>query len=654
MRSTKNIGYRAKNVASLLYKISIINIFFCILFFTPCLAEKQTVITSDILEYSKKTSTYVAKGNVKVQREDTTIEADEMVYNESTGDVTATGSVYYTDPTVSIQARRAELNLNTKTGTLYDADILFPKDNYHVYGREIEKKGDTYYVSPEARFTTCDGPVPEWCFKGKDITLVVGKEIKARDVSFRIKNVPMIYIPYMKASLLSERQTGFLIPSLEYSNARGASARVPFFWAISEDRDATFILDYYSKRGIGEGMEYRYVRPGGITGTAWLYHIRDKSLKKDFFELKASHEQRSTSGPGGYLNINYVNEKDFFREFELELETRSNRFLESSGEISLPLKSSRLYLLSQYWVDLKEESNPPPQKLPEAGFAVHPTRLGDFWVSATGAFSNFWRDEGVFGQRFNVYPQVLYMFGKDVVVTQNLGVHGSAYALHRSDDDFLHRENLDYKAVVNTRLFRKYTSFTHILEPSVSYHFISDSNETPLFDSTELFQKTSEIELSLLNRFLDERGEFMVMKVSQAYDTYLHERPFLPLKLEVGIRRPLTLRFDASYDVHKGEINSVNSDLFVTISRATLSLGQRYNRDDDISTFVAGIGLSPLKTVSLGARIWYDADEREVREFTVNLKYDRKCWGVYMEFYKRPGDFTAVVMFDLKGISRAL
>jgi LPS-assembly protein len=632
----------------------VILIVYCFLTDSPCLAAEETIITSDTLEYSKKTSTYVATGNVKVQREDTTIEADEMIYNEQTGDVTAIGSVKYTDPTVSIQASRVELNLNSKKGKLYDAEILFPEDNYHVAGGEIEKRGETYYVSPDARFTTCDGPIPAWCFKGKDINLNVGKEIKARDVSFRINDVPVLYIPYMKASLLSERQTGFLIPSVGYSNTRGASVRVPFFWAISNDRDATFILDFYSKRGIGEGIEYRYIKPDDVTGTLWLYHIRDTSLKKDFFEMKASHEQRSPSGLGGYLNINYVNEKDFFREFELELETRSNRFLESTGEVSLPLTNSRLYLLAQYWVDLKEESDPPSQKLPEAGFVVHPTSLGDFWVSATATFSNFWRDEGVFGQRFDVYPQILYMFGKDVVVTQNLGVRGSAYSLYRSEDDFIHRENLEYAIVANTRLFKKYTSFTHILEPSISYHLITDSDEAPLFDSTELLKKTSEIELSLLNRFIDERGEFMVMRVSQAYDTHLEDRPFLPLKLEVGIRRLLSLRFDASYDVHEGELESVNSDLSLKVSQIKFSVGQRYNRRDDISTYVVGIGLSPFKVLSLGGRVWYDADEREVREFAVNMRYDQKCWGVYMEFYKRPGDFTAAVMFDLKGISGAL
>jgi len=617
-----------------------------------CLAEEQTIITADTLEYSKKTSIYIATGHVKVQREDMVIEADEMKYNEQTGDVTAVGAVKYTDSTASLQASRVELNVNSKTGKFYDAEILFIADNYHIAGREIEKKGEKYYVSPKARFTTCDGPEPEWCFEGKDINLIAGEELRAKDVSFRIKNIPLLYAPYLKAPFLSERQTGFLIPSAGYSDKRGGMLSVPFYWAISEDSDATFIVDAYTEIGIGQGVEYRYVKPRDTKGTWWLYHIRDNNDKKNYFEMRAAHEQRSSDGLGGFLNINYVNEKDFFRKFELDLETRTNRFLESTGEISLPFTNSRLYLLSQYWVDLKEEeSMPPAQKLPEGGFVMHPTNLGDFWLSATATVANFWRDEGVFGQRIDIYPQVLYMFGKDVVVTQKLGVRGSAYALHRSEDDFVHRGNLEYAFVTNTRLLKRYSSFTHVLEPSIGYHFISDSDDAPLFDSTELFKKTSQIELSLLNRFIDGRGEFMVMKLSQAYDTYLHERPFLPLTLEVGMRRPLSLRLDASYDVHEGKLESVNSDLFLTVLQATLSAGERYNNRDDIFTLVGGISLSPVKSLRVGGRIWYDAKEKDVQEVAVNMRYKRKCWGFHMEFIKSPGDVTVTVMFDLQGIS---
>jgi LPS-assembly protein len=629
---------------------------YCLVFTANCSAEEQTIITSETLEYIKEMSTYIAKGNVKIQRADTIIEADEMRYKEQTSEIIAVGAVRYSDSDTetSITANRAELNLEAKTGMLYNAEIFYRKDNYRISGKEIEKKGDKYYFSPEATFTTCDGPVPAWCFRGKNIDAVAGEELKAKDVTFRIKDVPVFYTPYFRAAILTERQTGFLTPVIGYSKTRGAHLNTPFFWAISENRDATIVVDIYSKRGIGEGLEYRYIEPKNINGKWWLYHLRDNTLDKNFYELKALHEQRTTGGIGGFLNINLVNEKEFYREFKTNLEVRTNRFLESTGEITLPFSNSRVYLLSQYWIDLKENSKPVPQKLPEAGFILNPAKTGPFWFSATTTLSNFWRDEGVNGQRLDIYPRVLHKFGSDVVVLQTLGLRETAYSLHKGEDNSLHREAVEYSIVAHTRLLKKYESFTHVLEPSIGYTLITDSEDLPLFDSTELFKKTSTVELSLLNRFINNSGEFMVLRASQGFDSYLGDRPFLPLRLEIGIKKPISMRFDASYDVNTGRVESINSDLWMKVSKTTISAGQRYNRQGDILTYVSSIGLYPYKSLYMEGRLWYDAKEREVKDVSLNVKYTSQCWGVNLEFIKKPGDFTAAVMFELKGISKGL
>ena len=132
---------------------------------------------------------------------------------------------------------------------------------------------------------------------------------------------------------------------------------MPFYWAISESSDATLLVDEYTKKGIGEGIEFRYVAPEHIKGSWLAYHIRDMELKKDFFELKGMHNQRNPDSLGGFVSLNYINEKDFYREFHSDIAIRSNRFLESTGEISLPFRNSRAYFLSQYWVDLKVTSD---------------------------------------------------------------------------------------------------------------------------------------------------------------------------------------------------------------------------------------------------------------------------------------------------------
>jgi lipopolysaccharide assembly outer membrane protein LptD (OstA) len=66
-------------------------------FAARCFAGEQTIITSETLEYRKETSTYVAKGNVRIEQGDVAIEANEMSYNEQTSDVVAIGNVRYND-----------------------------------------------------------------------------------------------------------------------------------------------------------------------------------------------------------------------------------------------------------------------------------------------------------------------------------------------------------------------------------------------------------------------------------------------------------------------------------------------------------------------------------------------------------------------------
>lgn len=627
----------------------------CLLSAACCFADDQTVITSETLIYDHTENTYFAKGTVKIERAGTAIEADEITYNSLTSDISASGNIRYRDDDVTITAARAELNLETKSGTIFEAAVFYKRDNYRIAGKEIRKTGNDFFFSPEASFTTCDAPVPAWCFKGRNMDAAVGNRLIAKDVVFRIKDVPVLYAPVLWAPILTERKTGFLFPFVGYSESRGLQATIPFYWAISESQDATFVADNYSKRGLGTGMEYRYVGLDDMKGQWWGYHIRDRELSKDFFEVRAHHDQRSAEKIGGYLNINYINENDFYREFKTDLQVRTNRFLESTGEIAMPFSNSRAYLLSQYWIDLKEDAGDPLQRLPEAGYVLNPTKTGPVWVSGSFALSNFWREEGVYGQRMDIFPRIVHAFGEDVTVLQSLGLRETAYSLQNSEDNTPHRESLEYSISGHLGLLKKFDSFTHILEPSLSYTFVSNSDDSlPLFDSTELSNKLSLIELSLLNRIVNDQGELMVFRISQGFDSYNGDRPFLPLLFNIGIKQPLPLRLGAAYNVNTGDIESLHSDVTTKIADITFHAGQRYNRLNDVNTYVAGIGIHPFTPLTMSGNIWYDAKQRETREIGLNITYMSQCWGINLGYIKRPGDYSISFLIELKGITKAL
>lgn len=629
-------------------------------------ADTETTIVSQTLEYFSKLRKHVAKGSVKVEQEDATVEADEIVYFEETGDVTATGNVRYDDLQTFFTAKSADMNVEKKTGKLYDADIFFKDENYHLKGAEIERKAENeYYSRDETNITTCDGPVAAWCFRGKEMNLVVGEQITGRDVSFRVRDVPLIYTPYLWAPINNDRKTGFLIPTVSNSSSRGLGINIPFFWAMAENRDATFVLDAYSRQGIGTGMEYRYIEPRGVQSAWWLYHIRDHVLHRDFTEFRALHDDRSSGGVGLFLNANVVNEKDFYRkvashrDFYREISPNSEkniqRFLETTAEVNIPFDNARAYLLAQYWTDLKYATGDIPQKLPEIGFVMNYTRLGSFLVSADASAVNFWKKNGVSARRLAVYPTVLHAIGSDVVLSQIVAVRGTAYDFYHDAGSNSNNEKLavEYDGSIHTRLFKRYDSFTHVIEPTIRYHYISNppNNFPYAFDEWELHGKTSRLELSLLNRIIVKGKELVTARITQPLDMNKGDRPFRPLEFELGTQKPVPTKVSAAYDVNTGKIQTISSDIMIPFSHGSVSFGQRYNMPENILVFRAGVAVQPVKPIQVGLDVRYDAKGEGLRQAGAYVQYTSQCWGVRIEAVKKPGDFSVRVMFDLFGVT---
>jgi LPS-assembly protein len=664
-------GVRMFHIVGLL----LLTITFCFwLFAGSCfgaksVSEGHTTIESETLEYDAATYTYTAKGHVKIHRDSATVEAEEVTYNKQSSDVTAKGNVVYEDPDVRIRAKKAELNFETKRGTLYEAEVYSKKDNYHITGKEIEKTGEKEYTLKNASFTTCDAPIPAWCFKGSDVDAIVGDRLKARNVTFNIKGQPVLYSPYFSTSLSRDRKTGFLSTKFGYIKSKGIHVEQPFYWAISDNMDATFIADLYMRRGVGEGIEYRFVEPGGLKGTLWAYHLRDRKLKEDFLDLKGYIDSDRDKSVTGYLNLNYINSRDFNNEYNPYILTKgafldptsylnltTGRYFESTGEVALKLDNSRLFLNSQYLVDLQSgvDQSTVAQRLPEAGYFMNPRRIGPVVFSLASTLSDFWRGREPWGQRIDIYPKFAYSFGSDIVIDQSLGLRETAYFLSRNDgfDRSPHRESLDYTIIAHTRLMKKYSSFIHIVEPSLSYTFIpSAQSNLPLFDSTELYTKTSTVQLSVLNRFLDSHGEFLTVRITQPYDSDKTDNSFLPLTIEAAVQRPVGMRGEFTYDVNTGTVESVNSDANLTLAnKAVFSVGERYNRTGDILFFTTGVNYPFSKAISLEGSAWYDAKGGGFRDIMAKLKYKKQCWGVDIVVTKREKDYSVSVLFDLLGL----
>lgn len=638
----------------------------CLLSAVYCFAEEPpTFITSDSLRHEKSTSMYTAKGSVLVEQGETIMIADEMKYDEKTSNVFPEGNVILDTPDIILKAEKAEFNLNTKKGTFYNAEIFSKKEKFRVSGEDIEKRGEKEYFIKKALVTTCENPSPEWCIKGRTADIIIGDRFKVRDATFHVKDFPILYTPYLLGPALTERKTGLLTPVFGYSQSKGFYYRQPFFWAIDEDKDATFIVDWYTKAGLGEGAEYRYVAPGNVEGKHWLYHFRDKKAGQNFYELRSTHSKRSKDGFSGYWNVNLLSEENFYREFSMHRDERITRFLESTGELTLPSDNSRLYLMSQYIIDLKDGSHNSAvaQRLPELGYVVNPSRVGPAVFSMTSAASNFARDKGVSGQRLDMYPKLSHSFGDKIILFQNLGLRETMYSLHRNEaagfKSSVHRDMFDYNITASSRFIKKYgENFTHGIEPSLGYTFVPWIKNVPLFDSTELSTKQSTIGMSLTNRLLDKKGEFLTASLSQSYNTYEKDRPLSPLGISAFIPKPVPIKADASYNHYNDRIETLNSSVTIPIKKFSFFFGERYNQPNNTMFYDIGVGYTHSKNLSAEVKLWYDSKGGGMRDSSFIMKYLQQCWGMTItvnrkppdEVNNKPSEISVFVTFDLLGL----
>src|SRR5207237_1378522 len=123
---------------------------------------------------------------------------------------------------------------------------------------------------------------PPWSVHLDSATADFDDMLVGRNASVWVRGVPVVpFLPVFATALGRQRQTGFLAPTFGSSTLRGFSAKLPFYWAISDSQDLTVSLDAYSKRGVGANAEYRYLLGGGARGSASGFFIQETEVTQD-------------------------------------------------------------------------------------------------------------------------------------------------------------------------------------------------------------------------------------------------------------------------------------------------------------------------------------------------------------------------------------
>jgi len=648
---------------------NIISLFIFILFFHfsfYCYGYEVTYIESHFLDWRPNEGIYYFKGKVKIKRLDIIIKAESVKYWPEKEIVIAEGNVKYSDSEVIVKADSVKLNLKTQEGELYKTHIFYKKENYHIYANKVKKIGKKDYIVYKTTFTTCDAPiykVPKqntysklaWCFVTNEAFIKSEKSISAKNVTFRIKGIPILYSPYILAPLSSERKTGFLIPKIGFDSKKGIQWRQPFYLVISKNRDATFYIDIFSKRGIAEALEYRYIEKNIGKGRWWLYHLRDWHLNKNFLEFKGGHRIYKGNKIKGFINLNLINRKEFYRQYSHKVEVRLDRYLESSAEFYHPFTKGKIYLQMRFWQDIQKDSKTGTsyivQRLPEIGFILYPIKKDNFYFTFYTKANNFYTEKLFRVKRLDISPSIYYSYGDSIRFIQKLSLKENIYHISHSDiyPVFTNKESLLYRAKIHTMFNKRYKNIMHIVEPEIGYMFIlSNKKNLPLLDNTELLTDTSIIDAGIRSYIYNKGKAITSFRITSNYN--LLTNTFDNIKLEGVLYTPIRLQLDTSYNIKDKVFKHINYQINPIIKGLNISIGQRYSKEKEILFYTGTLDFSLTHSLSLSSAIWYDAKGEGLIDLKISTKYSSQCWSAKMTFSKRPDDYGIFFIVRLKGL----
>ncbi|HET9182048.1 MAG TPA: LPS assembly protein LptD [Candidatus Angelobacter sp.] len=226
-------------------------------------SEREPVII-DANQCERNGSRFELHGNVKIAFKSYTFRGDEATYDSTSGEATATGQVQLDGGPrdIHITASHGLYNIRSRTGKFYDVkgttgtrfkgrNVTLTSSSPIVFtGKIVEQTGPEEYILHNGSVTSCELPHPKWTFNAAKIVLQVGKSAKIHNATFRLKGVPVIYLPYASPPVERlGRQSGFLIPNFGTSTTKGTVLGDSFYWAINRSLDATLGGEYLSKRG---------------------------------------------------------------------------------------------------------------------------------------------------------------------------------------------------------------------------------------------------------------------------------------------------------------------------------------------------------------------------------------------------------------------
>ncbi len=218
------------------------------------------------------------KDGVKITYGPAVLTADTAQIDQETGETFAEGNVVLQREGGQLW-RGERLNYNFKTRIISGQNFRAGHPPYFVSGTNvITDPTNQTYTATNSYFTTDDHPDPGYRIRARQIVIVPGKSIEARDALLYLGDVPVFYFPYYHRSL--DRHPNNFDFLAGYRSHWGPFLLSTYNWYWNRHLHSALNLDLRGERGIAGGPDLFWKEPTFGEGMLRLYYAHDEDPRE--------------------------------------------------------------------------------------------------------------------------------------------------------------------------------------------------------------------------------------------------------------------------------------------------------------------------------------------------------------------------------------
>ncbi|WP_341961547.1 LPS-assembly protein LptD [Pseudomonas sp. RC10] len=306
-------------------------------------SDAPTFIGAKASRYQQEEQIASLAGDVVMRQGSMQVESDEAALHQAENRGELNGNVRLRDNGALIVGDHAEVQLDTGEAKVDNAEYVLHKSNVRgnaLYARRAE---NAIIRLKDGTYTTCEPSSNAWTVKGNNITLNPATGFgTATNATLRVKDIPILYTPYIYFPIDDRRQSGFLPPTIGASSDTGFSLLTPYYFNLAPNYDATLYPTYMAKRGLLLEGEFRYLTKSseGQFGAAYLNDDNDdRKLESDSKDTRWMINWQNRSGLDERLtaHVDYTKVSDpyYFKDLKSGQEgVSTHNFLNQQGDLT--------------------------------------------------------------------------------------------------------------------------------------------------------------------------------------------------------------------------------------------------------------------------------------------------------------------------------